>query len=151
MNCTVHMLKYVLVQQIYLLEGDFAALTRPSDVPSGTHFKEWLLCKFPNNAIHSWKWTTENNSTRQRWKWWRKRMDCCEIEEVILAISLKDLSSWEHHDVWENQISSRSESSCPNENEVDDAAAPVSITTPDELKSPSPIVNRLRPRLRPKN
>ena len=43
-----------------------------------------------------------------------------------------------------------SESSCPSENDVDDAAAPVSITTPDELKSPSPIINRLRPRLRPK-
>ena len=33
-----------------------------------------------------------------------------------------------------------SESSCPNENEVDDAAAPVSFTTPDELKSLSPII-----------
>ena len=34
-----------------------------------------------------------------------------------------------------------SESSCPNENEVDDTAAPVSIATPDELKSPSHIIN----------
>ena len=42
-----------------------------------------------------------------------------------------------------------SESSCPNENEVHDAAAPVSILIPDELKSLSPV--RLRPRLRPKN
>ena len=42
------------------------------------------------------------------------------------------------------------ESSCPNENAVDEAAAPVSFATPDELKSPSPTVNRLRPRLRPK-
>ena len=50
--------------------------------------------------------------------------------------------------VWENMSSS--ESSCPSENEVDDAAAPVSVATPDHLKSPSPIVNRLRPRLGPK-
>ena len=50
--------------------------------------------------------------------------------------------------MWENMSSS--ESYCPNENEVDDAATPVSIATPDELKTPSPIVNRLRPRLRPK-
>ena len=33
---------------------------------------------------------------------------------------------------------------------VDDTPAPVSITTPDHLKSPSPIANRLRPRLTPK-
>ena len=49
--------------------------------------------------------------------------------------------------VWENMSSS--ESSCPSENKVDDTAAPVSIATPDHLKSPSPIANRLRPRLRP--
>ena len=50
--------------------------------------------------------------------------------------------------VWENMSSS--ESSCPSENEVDDTAASVSIATPDHLKNPSPIANRLRPRLRPK-
>jgi len=46
--------------------------------------------------------------------------------------------------VWENMSSS--ESSCPSESEVDDAA----VSTPEKFKSPSPIVNRLRPRLRPK-
>ena len=51
--------------------------------------------------------------------------------------------------MWEN-MPSHSESSCPNENEGDDAAAPASITIPDELKNPSPVVNRLRLRLRPK-
>ena len=49
--------------------------------------------------------------------------------------------------VWENMSSN--ESSCPSESEVDDAA-PVSVSTPGKLKSPSPIVNRLRARLRPK-
>ena len=113
------------------------------------HSKEWFLSHFPNNAIHSWKQTTEKlNKTKmviikENGPLWKGR------NHVILAMSLKDLSSWKHHDVWEN-MSSRSESSCPNENEVDDAAAPVSIATPDELKNPSPIVNRLRPRLRPK-
>ena len=43
--------------------------------------------------------------------------------------------------MWENMSSS--ELPCPDENKVDDAAAPVSIVTPDELKSPSPIVDRL--------
>ena len=33
-----------------------------------------------------------------------------------------------------------SESSCPNENKVDDAAAPVSFATPDELKSLSLVI-----------
>ena len=50
--------------------------------------------------------------------------------------------------VWENMSSS--ESSCPSENEVDETAAPATIAIPDYLKSPSPIANRLRPRLRPK-
>ena len=50
------------------------------------------------------------------------------------------------HHVWKNMSSS--ESSCPSENGVDDTAAPP--TTPDHLKSSSPIANRLRPRLRPK-
>ena len=50
--------------------------------------------------------------------------------------------------VWENMSSSKF--SCPSGNEVNDTAAPVSIATPDHLKSPSPIANRLRPRLRPK-
>ena len=57
------------------------------------HFKEWLLCQFPNNAIHSWK-PTRNNSTRQRWKWWKGMGS-----HVLLAMSLKKLSSWEDQDV----------------------------------------------------
>lgn len=40
------------------------------------------------------------------------------------------------------------ELSCHNENEVDDAAAQVSITTPGELKCQSANVNRLLLRLR---
>ena len=41
---------------------------------------------------------------------------------MILAISLKDFSSWELHGMCGENMSS-SESSYPSENEVDDAAA----------------------------
>ena len=48
--------------------------------------------------------------------------------------------------VWENMSSRSPLSPVIRVHEVDDAA----VSTPEKLKSPSPIVNRLRPRLRQK-
>ena len=100
----------------------------------------------PNNATHPCVPTENQQDKDEEDREWtvvkrKKPRDTGRVSKTLLKLRAP-------RHVWENMSSS--ESSCPSENEVDDAAAPVSVTTPDHLKSPSPIVNRLRPRLRPK-
>ena len=102
-------------------------------------------CAPTENQLESFQQDSDEEVVNDEGEWTvvkrKKPRDTGRVSKTLLKLRAP-------RHVWENMSSS--ESSCPSENEVDDAAAPVSVTTPDHFKSPSPIVNRLRPRLRPK-